>query len=178
MQIQEDGSDIKIKENSSYTGASILFSISNNKVDYDIRVDLRDENVCNLNVYSEGEDIKTYFIDSANVSDYIKKIVSYKVVDSELLKKVQSVEFVQTVQSSNFVLSELESQKLIDAILKCEVIQADEINAGIPIVIKISENDYSNGKISPGGELVAIEQTVYDTSALEELKDHLKNIVK
>lgn len=177
-QIQEDGNDIQIKENSSYTGASILFSISNNKTKYDISIALREGNICNLNVISDDEDMKTYFIDSADVSDYMKKIVSYKVVNSELLEKVKSIEFSQTFQSSQLVLNELESQKLIGEILKCEKIKADEINAGIPIIIKNSNDDNFNGKVSPDGALVAIEQTVYDTSALEGLRDYLKNIVK
>lgn len=177
-QIYEDGKDIQMKENSSYTGSTILFSINNNKAKYDIGIDLREENICNLNIYLDDDNIKKYFIDSDDVCDYIKEIVSYKVVDPELLNEIQSIEFAQTFQSSHFVLSKSESQVLIDEILKCEKIKADEINAGIPLVIKNSNNDYFNGKVSPDGALVAIEQNVYDTSDSEVLKEYLKNIME
>lgn len=177
-QIQEDGNIAQLKENSNYTGTSILFTMSNDKTEYNISISLREGNICNLDINSGDGDMKTYYIDSADVSDYMKKIVSYKIVDPERLEEVQSIEFAQTFQSSPLTLDGLESQKLISEILKCEKTNADEINAGIPIVIKNSNNDNFNGKVSPEGTLVAIEQTVYDTSALEELKDYLKNVIK
>jgi len=176
-QIQEDGRSIQKKESTTYTGTSILFTMSNNKAEYNIIIDLREGNMGNLNILTNG-DREIYYLDSADVSDYMKKIVSYKTVDLELLEKVQSIEFALTLQSSQFILDELESQKLIGEILKCETIKADEIDPGIPIVIRNSSNDSLNGKVSSDGRRVAIEQTVYDTSALEELRDFLKNIVK
>ena len=36
---------------------------------------------------------------NADVSDCMKKIVSYKIVDPEFLEKVESIEFAQTFQS-------------------------------------------------------------------------------
>jgi len=176
-QIQEDGRSIQKKESTTYTGTSILFTISNNKAEYNISIDLREGNIGNLNILANG-DMEIYYLDSADVSDYMKKIVSYKNVDLDLLEKVQSIEFALTLQSSQFILDELESQKLIGEILKCKTIKADEIDPGIPIVIKNSSNDSLNGKVSLDGRRVAIEQTVYDTSALEELRDFIKNIVK
>jgi len=176
-QIQEDGRNIQKKESTIYTGTSILFTMSNNKAEYSIIIDLREGNIGNLNIGGNG-DRKTYYLDSADVSDCMKKIVSYKIVDPKFLEKVESIEFAQTFQSSQFILDELESQKLIGEILKCETIKSDEIDPGIPIVIKNSSNDNLNGKVSSDGRLVAIEQTVYDTSALEDLRDFLKNIVK
>lgn len=177
-QIHENGKDVQIKENSSYTGSYIIFSMNNNKAKYDIRIDLREGNICNLNIYSDDGNMKTYFIDSDDICNYIKEMVSYKVVDLELLNEIQSIEFAQTFQSSHFVLSKSESQVLIDEILRCEKIKVDEINAGIPFVIKSPNNDYFNGKVSPEGVLVAIEQTVYDTSDSEILKEYLKNIME
>jgi len=172
-QIQEDGRSIQKKESTTYTGTSILFTISNNKAEYNISIDLREGNIGNLNILANG-DMEIYYLDSADVSDNMKKIVSYEIVDLELLEKVQSIEFALTLQSSQFILDELESQKLIGEILKCETIKADEIDPGIPIVIKNSSNDSFNGKVSLDGRRVAIEQTVYDTSALEELRDFLE----
>lgn len=176
--IQENVGNIPKRKNSPYLGTTISFSMSNSKRNYFFMISLRNENICNLYItIDDHSEYKIYLIDSADVSDYIKKIVSYKIVAPELLMDITSIDFLQTFQSAAFTLDESESQTLIDEILLCKNVRVDEIPAGIPFIIRNSTSEIIYGKVSPEGRVVAIEQTLYDTSTLENLKDYLEKAV-